>query len=109
MTLCNKGHELTSYPSGRKRCLVCARERSRLHRERAVGMSPATDWRADDLDVVAVDRAVKGEPVGRPLHPCEWVEVARRLVRDGGGSNDLIRLLRCSGARARQLLREVQS
>lgn len=104
--LCHRGHEREVTNQGRTWCRVCARKRTQEHRDRKQNVVGPSDWRADDVDEVAVDRALRGTPVGRPLHPREQIEIARRIARDGGGLNDLARVLRCGYPAARQLFTE---
>lgn len=61
-----------------------------------------TAW-VDDL---AVERALKRQPVGRRLTDAERVEVARELLRRGKGASEVARVLRCNGTTAAELVRQ---
>lgn len=64
---------------------------------------PATvDVQLDEVDEVAVERAVEGEPVG--LNLAERREAARRLAAAGDGPHRIARLLRCSPRQIQKLL-----
>lgn len=68
------------------------------------GVAGMRDWRADDIDPVAVERALHGKPVGRPLHPREKREIARRL----GSLGELVRVLNVNMPAARKLWEEAE-
>lgn len=56
------------------------------------------------LDLVAVQRAVRGQPVGRALHRAERVEVARRLP--DATANHLAEVIGCSVRDAHTYIQE---
>lgn len=65
------------------------------------------DHTPDFLDEVAVELALAGREVGRPLHHAERLAVARELLTRGEGATAISKVARCSHAEARTLVREV--
>ena len=66
-------------------------------------MTQDQDW----VDQVAVERALCGRRVGRPLTRAERLQVAATIRGTGGGVSALSRALRCNCAAARELLATV--
>ena len=76
----------------------------------ADGDAPESDADPDEcaLDPVAVDRALVGQKVDRPLTRDERVEVARRIRAEGGGYNRIMKTLKCNGTAAGRLIAEAE-
>lgn len=67
---------------------------------------PRDDLTPDWIDQVAIDRAMVGHPVGRPLHAAERRHITRVLVGLGHGASQVARICRCSGHEAAALVKE---
>lgn len=76
-----------------------------------VAVSWPCDLMLDDLtpkwcDPVAVDRALAGQPVGRPLHHAERVEVARRALAADFGVDRIATLVGCNRRDVTKIIKE---
>lgn len=106
MRTCKRGlHEI---PENSKRCQPCHnanRHKYKGRSERAVIQGElCPDW----LDPVAVERALKGIPVGRPLTAREKAEVARVATEDDGMSYSAVAHILGLNGTAMRLLRSKQ-
>lgn len=89
MNLCRAGlHEMT--PENRTVGGTCRKCKNvRVLESRGKGPIPAGDLTPEWLDPVAVERALRGLDVGRPLHAAEMREVNK--YRSTGASYDSVR------------------